>query len=300
MYNQNPSQVFTTEHRSIPSFLNPAEDENIDMVTVESFGEEWSKFKSFSNDDIDAVAAQYFDVLDDSIINSDTIMADFGCGTGRWMKHFIGKAKLIVGIDPSKAIFIADKYLGNEKSVELCNASISNIPFPDNHFDFGMSIGVLHHIPDTQQAMKDCVKKIKSGGHFYTYIYYSLDNRSPLFRTTWKLSNVIRLGVSKLPKGAKHLVCDSLAVLLYMPFILTTRALRAVGVSKKVRSKIPLSFYENTSFYIIRNDSLDRFGTPLEQRFSKQQIETMMKNCGLDNIRFSDGEPYWHVVGQKM
>ncbi len=64
--------------------------------------------------------------------------------------------------------------------------------------------------------------------------------------------------------------------------------------------KIPLSYYSDKSFNNIRNDALDRFGTPLEQRFSKLQITKMMSEAGLSNIKFSDREPYWHAVGQKL
>jgi hypothetical protein len=68
---------------------------------------------------------------------------------------------------------------------------------------------------------------------------------------------------------------------------------------KKLGSKIPLSYYSNKSLNVIRNDALDRFGTPLEQRFSKKQIIQMMENSGLHDITFSNNEPYWHVVGRK-
>ena len=44
---------------------------------------------------------------------------------------------------------------------------------------------------------------------------------------------------------------------------------------------------------------LDRFGTRLEQRFSKPQIEQMMTAAGLIDIRFSDGLPYWVACGRK-
>ena len=84
-----------------------------------------------------------------------------------------------------------------------------------------------------------------------------------------------------------------------MPFVGFSRFLKMLGVKEKVRSKIPLYGYENKSFYIIRNDSLDRFGTPLEQRFTKKQIQDMMERCGLIEIVFSNNIPYWHVVGKK-
>jgi hypothetical protein len=70
-------------------------------------------------------------------------------------------------------------------------------------------------------------------------------------------------------------------------------------LGEKWGNKIPLSYYSNKSFNVIRNDSLDRFGTPLEQRFSKKQIEKMMQKAGLHDIKFSNNQPYWHVMGQK-
>jgi hypothetical protein len=149
-------------------------------------------------------------------------------------------------------------------------------------------------------AMNACVQKIRPGGHFLVYLYYNFDNRGALFKSIYWLSNLIRLLVSKLPGGFKRFVCNILAVLLYMPFVGLCRFLRILGMPERMRRKIPLQIYEKASFYIIRNDALDRFGTPLEQRFSKKQITAMMENAGLSDITFSVHPPYWHAVGKKM
>jgi hypothetical protein len=69
---------------------------------------------------------------------------------------------------------------------------------------------------------------------------------------------------------------------------------------RKLSDKIPLSIYRNKSFFIIRNDALDRFGTKLEQRFTREQVRQMMANCGLTDIVISDKAPYWHAIGQKQ
>ena len=61
----------------------------------------------------------------------------------------------------------------------------------------------------------------------------------------------------------------------------------------------PLSAYRNQSFYFMRTDALDRFGTKLEQRFTKDEIEAMMINSGLINITFSMHAPFYCVVGYK-
>lgn len=50
----------------------------------------------------------------------------------------------------------------------------------------------------------------------------------------------------------------------------------------------------------MRTDALDRFGTKLEQRFSKKEIILMMKKSGLKNIKFSDHPPYHCALGYKI
>jgi hypothetical protein len=50
----------------------------------------------------------------------------------------------------------------------------------------------------------------------------------------------------------------------------------------------------------MRTDSRDRFGTPLEQRFTKAQITQMMEQAGLVDIVFSMRAPFWCAVGRKQ
>jgi SAM-dependent methyltransferase len=272
---------------------------NIDTKTVSSFGDEWKAFHGFDEKDLKLTGDMYFDIVTDQMLNDHCTVIDIGCGSGRFIKYLEGRYKKLVGMDPSQAILAADNLVGKNDNVELVMASTDNIPFPDNHFDFGYSLGVLHHIPDTKKALQDCVMKIKPGGFFLLYLYYKLENRPFYFKVFYWLSNIIRLGVSKLPTTLKKLVCNFLSVLFYMPFVLLCRFLRLIGVPEKVRKHVPLQAYERQSFYVIRNDSLDRFGTPLEQRFSRKEIQTMMEETGLKDILFSEKIPYWHAVGKK-
>lgn len=102
-----------------------------------------------------------------------------------------------------------------------------------------------------------------------------------------------------MPKGLKHFICDIIAVTIYLPFILLAKVVKLCTAKSQLYKKVPLSYYLNKSFTVIRNDALDRFGTPLEHRFSKSQIEAMMTEAGLGDIVFSDNEPYWHVIGKR-
>lgn len=298
-YNSTPALQHRTTSREIADFTTNGIDKNIDMEVVKSFGEEWNKFHEFSPKTIDKICEEYFDIIDDSIINKDTYMVDIGCGSGRWSKYFLDKVNFIEAVDPSDAIFAADKLLKGQENVRITRASIETLPWPDETFDFGMSVGVLHHIPDTQAALNACVKKIKKGGHFYVYLYYKLDNRGFLFKSLFYASDILRRVVSKLPAAAKKITCDILAVVAYMPFVLVAKLFFALGF-KKMAAGIPLSSYANKDFYIIRNDSLDRFGTRLEQRFTKQEVEKMMLRSGLTNIKFGNNSAFWHAIGKRI
>jgi SAM-dependent methyltransferase len=296
-FNKSFSRILKAEHRDIYEFS--MDDENIDPVTVNSFGDEWQAFHQFDEAEMMKLGDEYFDIITPAMVNPSTTVLEVGCGSGRFLKYLSRKAGFLVGVDPSHAVFASDKLLGKNEKVMLVKASANDLPFADESFDFVYSIGVLHHIPDTFKAMQACVDKVKKGGYFFTYLYYNLDNRGFLFRSVFNASTLLRRGVSKLPGGSKRAVCNLLAVTLYMPFIGLCRLLKRAGVKENIRSKIPLFGYENKSFYIIRNDALDRFGTPLEQRFTKKEIQQMMERAGLENIVFSTNIPYWHAVGKK-
>ena len=296
-FNQQPVSKIEAEQKQISVFNT--QGKNIDHSVVESFGEEWLKFNQFTKDDIDQVGAQYFDIVREEIANKNTYALDIGCGTGRWAKYLSTRVGFVEAIDPSDAVFAANKLLKDVPNIRISKASVDNIPFEDETFDFAMSIGVLHHIPDTQQAMKDAVKKVKIGGYFFCYLYYNLDSRGPLFKVIFQISAVFRKIVCTLPSGLKKMVCDLIAIFVYMPFILLIKFLNFVGL-KKLALMIPLSDYANKSFFIIRNDALDRFGTSLEQRFSRVEVITMMENSGLNNIVVSTGTPYYHAVGKRV
>lgn len=293
-YSANPIETYNTDTGTIKSFVS--NDSNIDWNTVSSFGDEWSKFDQFSNEEIERIGDDYFDIVElDQFSNA--VVLDAGCGSGRWSKYLSGKVKFIEAIDPSSAVFVADKMLHN-KNARVTHASIDKIPFPDSSFDMVISLGVLHHIPNTQEALMKCVKKVKKGGICLIYIYYNLDNRGYFFRSLFSITNWIRNRINKLKTKPKKLVCDIIALTVYWPVSRFSQLLYKCGL-KGFAKKIPLAYYRNKSLRILRNDSLDRFGTPLEQRFSQKQISRMMELSGLEKIRFSKKEPYWHAIGFK-
>lgn len=298
-YNQTPGSTIETPWGTISSFIT-GDELNLDKSTVNSFGAEWSKFNFFSEEEIKNIGDTYFDVIGEAYFDKNSTRAlDVGCGSGRWSYYLADKVCTIDCIDPSDAVFIAQKNLDSFPNTRISKAAVEAMPFANESFDFVFSLGVLHHIPDTNAAIRSCVAKLKKDGLFLIYLYYNLDNRGWLFKLFLRVVTIFRHLISRLPQKLKLLVCDILAILIYLPFISLSKVVRALFRDKSIHHKIPLSYYADKSFKVIRNDALDRFGTPLEQRFSKIQIQEMMESAGLSNIVFSNSEPYWHAIGQK-
>lgn len=284
---------------TVHSFISD-NDENVDKKTISSFGEEWNEFSSFDEEEVQYIGNEYFDIVTEQHITKNSTVLDVGCGTGRWSRYISQRVGQVEGIDPSSAIFNAVDFNKNIENIRFTQAGVDCIPFENNSFDLVFSLGVLHHIPDTQKAMQACVDKVKMNGHFLVYLYYSFDNRGFGYKFLFQCSNLFRRVICKLPFSIKRIVCSSIGIIVYWPMARIGTLLKKLLPKLSFYKKLPLYYYHDKSLHIMKNDSLDRFGTPLEQRFSKAEITAMMKKCGLENIVFSDATPYWHAIGQKI
>lgn len=270
---------------------------NIDINTIDSFGKEWGAFSNFSDEEISFIAKDYFDIVKEEDIR-DKVILDAGCGSGRWSKYIVDKAKHIHLVDPSEAIFVAAKLLKDHNNVSINQASINNLPFNDEYFDFILSLGVIHHIPNMEEALINLSTKLKKRGKLLLFIYYNLDNRGFVYKLIFYISNIFRYFISKMPFVLKKSTCEIIALFVYYPLSKFAKFLNYLGL-KKISKLIPLEYYKDKSFMIMRNDSLDRFGTPLEQRFSKNFINDMLLRNNFTDINFSKFQPFYHVIATK-
>ena len=272
--------------------------ENIDHKVVEEFGNEWSEFdqSDLTEDELILIFNDYFSVFPWENISKSSVGFDLGCGSGRWAKFVSPKVGKLFCIDPSNAIEIAKKNLKKFKNCSFIKSGVDQIPLEDNSMDFGYSLGVLHHVPDTEDGLKKAVSKLKKGAPFLVYLYYAMDNQPIWYKFIWRISDFFRKAISSLPFKSKLFITNTIALLIYFPLARFSKFLFKIGVN--VHS-FPLSNYRNKSFYTMRTDALDRFGTKLELRYTRSEIEQMMITAGLSDIIFSNSTPYWCAVGIK-
>lgn len=272
---------------------------NYDSRTVDGFGDEWSKF-NFSDVDENEMRItfnRYFKIFPWELLSKDAVGFDMGCGSGRHAKLVAPRVGKLYCVDASKkALEVSKKNLAELKNCEFIESSVDDLPWMDNSMDFCYSLGVLHHVPDTEEGIKACVNKLRKGAPCLLYLYYSFENRPHWFYLLWKITDYFRFAISRMPFSLRFPISQVIALLIYYPLARISLLVERMGFKVE---KIPLSAYRARSFYFMRTDALDRFGTRLEKRFSKKQIRDMMENAGLEKIQFSDTGPYWCVVGLK-
>lgn len=271
---------------------------NVHPPTVNGFGDEWSRFdqSQLHESEHKEIFDEYFSVFPWQSLPENAKGIDVGCGSGRWAKLVAPKVGYLHCIDPSVALDVAHKNLSEFKNCEFHKTTVDAIPLDDGSLDFGYSLGVLHHVPDTQAGIKACVNKLKPGAPFLIYLYYNFDNRPWWFQALWRISDVLRKIISRFPYDLRYLSSQVIAIFVYFPLARFSRVMEMIGLNI---SSFPLSAYRRRSFYTMRTDSLDRFGTNLEQRFSRDEIKNMMEKAGLERIQFSSTEPFWCAVGYR-
>ena len=272
---------------------------NIDKKTVEDFGEEWNKYNqsSIPDEELKKSWNHYFDMFSFEELSNDSEGFDMGCGSGRWAKFVANKVHLLNCIDPSeKALNVAKRNLSNFSNIRYFNASVNDNILKENSQDFGYCLGVLHHIPDTLEGIKACAKLLKKNAPFLLYLYYNFENRSSFFKLIWRLSDFIRKIISSLSPKTKIFITSVIAYLIYYPLARFAFISEKLGIDV---SNLPLSDYRNKSFYFMKTDALDRFGTRLEKRFSKDEIKRMLQEAGFRDIRFSKNMPFWVSISRK-
>lgn len=276
-----------------------ADHENRDDRVVKAFGEEWSRFPQTSLEAVEreAIFDDYFAIFPWEELPAGAIGADIGSGSGRWAAVVAPRVGRLTCVDASSfALEVAQRNLANQANVDFQCADVGNLPFADGELDFAYSLGVLHHVPNTEGALTNIAQALKPGGLFLVYLYYAFDNRPFWFRLLWRASDVLRRGICRFPSWLRFAVCDLIAILVYWPLARLATLLDRFGFPVR---QLPLCYYRNKSFYVMRTDALDRFGTRLERRFRRDQIANMLEAAGFGDVRFSKGEPFWCAVARK-
>ncbi len=272
--------------------MNESQSNN-NFNTVASFGEEWNTFSQITSEHFHEFDL-YFNQIDFNTLDNK-ILCDFGCGIGRWSKILSTKVnyKYLILVDLSDSINVARQYFYENDNVIFIKCDLDKLKFIENCIDFFYCLGVLHHFPNKYPtAISKIHHSCKTG---LIYLYYDLKNRSTLFKLIFKIANLIRLLMIKIKRYEVRVkISYLLTFLLYMPFVIINKIL----ILFKIKKRVPLEFYSNSSIYRIRQDAYDRFFTDIEHRYGKSDILKYYSKF-FKKIKFSKLLPYWTFYVEK-
>lgn len=262
---------------------------------ITGFDDEWRHFRDVGRKDQSQVYALYFDLVPPDRFGRHETVLDAGCGAGRWAFEVARRGPRVIAVDLGMSIEIARENTTPDR-VACVQADVTALPLAPEAVDWAYSLGVLHHTNEPERALSNIVEAVRPGGLVLLYLYYALDQRGLLFRALLTAVDLVRRFVSRQPRTAARIVAALIAAFVYWPCARSAALFERAG-ARALAAKLPLNFYRHLAFETMRNDSLDRFGTRLERRYTQVNMVAMMRRAGLVDVVISDSPPFWHGIG---
>jgi len=139
-----------------------------------TFGVQWRRWASTQLDSVNGTRIfrerfeRYFG--DPAQLRGLTVL-DAGCGAGAFLDVVAPYAGRVVGVDLSEAVEPAYESTRRHANVDVLQADLMQLPFPDGAFDFVFCIGVLQHTPDPARAFRSLARVVRPGGTLAVWLY---------------------------------------------------------------------------------------------------------------------------------
>jgi 2-polyprenyl-3-methyl-5-hydroxy-6-metoxy-1,4-benzoquinol methylase len=178
-----------------------SEPEPVKRQTAESFAYEWEEFGALRAE-WEKNFADYMRPHDPDALAGKLIL-DVGAGSGRHSFHAARCGAQVVAVDLGDSIDVARANLPPD--VLTVQADAEDLPFAPASFDIVMSIGVLHHLPDPERALRSIAPYARPGGHLHVYLYWVPERAG--HRAVLCLVTLARRVTVRMPHRLLHALC---------------------------------------------------------------------------------------------
>lgn len=208
------------------------------------------------------------------------LVLDVGSGSGINSRLAGDLGASVVAVDLSSAIDVTRA--STPPSVLTVQADAERLPFEHGTFDFVMSMGVLHHLPDTERALRSIAAYARPNCHVHIYLYWMPTRRwHRLVLAGVKATHAV---TSRLPSRVVHLFCYPAAALSWLLFVGPYRLLRGRRRARRIAGALPLKAYADTSSTALVGALFDYLHTPIQTRFTREQVVSMMTASQLTDV----------------
>ncbi|MDR0747083.1 MAG: class I SAM-dependent methyltransferase [Helicobacteraceae bacterium] len=259
---------------------------------IEDFGEQWSQYPE--NEGLYASVETLQDICGDLLnigeFEGKTI-ADIGSGSGRIVNMLLDAgAKKVTALEPSAAFDVLRRNTSDRADrIVYLRAIGGGGELPPNSFDFALSIGVMHHIPDPAPAMREMFESLRGGGKAIVWLYGREGNGLYLF-----FVRPLRVLTSRMPHKVLHAFVKFIAILLNGYICLCSHV------------KLPMYLYMRNvvgkwSRHIRFVTIYDQLNPAYAKYYRRDEAEKLMSDAGFINVRAYHRHNYsWTMLGEKV
>jgi len=203
------------------------------------------------------------------------LVLDAGCGMGRYAEVASRYGARVIGIDLSRAVEAARQNLADRDNVQILQANLLKLPFPDQTFDFIYSIGVLHHTPNCETTFRGLVRLLKPGGTIVIWLYQGYN------RTSYRLSDIYRKITTRLPNRLLHAMCYVAVPIYYVDVALNK--IHLGPLAQIIRIMLPVSHHPDWRWRVL--DTFDWYSPQYQSKHTYEEVFGWFESEGLVNNR---------------
>jgi len=203
------------------------------------------------------------------------LVLDVGCGMGRFAEVATRWGAHVVGIDLSLASEVAAENLAG-RNATIFQADVFQLPFASGSFDFIYSIGVLHHTPNCEQAVKVLPKLLKPGGRIAVWLYSAYNH-------WYRMSDVYRKVTRRMPPPLLHKLCYAVIPLYGIHQVLRKIPLVGKPTSAALALLIPMAFNKDAKWRVL--DTFDWYSPWYQSKHTYEEVFRWFESCGLEDLR---------------
>ncbi len=249
---------------------------------ADSFGYQWQRFQRTQLDHEGDTPSERDFVEKTGLTPQDLkgkLVLDVGCGMGRFAEVATRWGARVVGIDFSAAAAVAAKNLSDREFVAF-QADVFSLPFAPETFDCIYSMGVLHHTPDCEKAVKVLPQYLKPGGTLAVWLYSG-------YNKWYRFSDQYRKVTSRVPPRALHAFFRVAVPFFYW----LDRGLRVVPIVGKpvagvIHHVFPVNRQADAEMRVL--DTFDWYSPKYQSKHTYEQVFRWFESCGMEDLNIGN------------